>query len=583
MQQKLQLQRLLELGYKLVKVPSNQHDPLENEPDLSLSDLDTVMGKLNVAVRLGEREGNTPIFCVSFDKRYGGIEVLNGLYGDFPPTACCINESGGKDFYFTGIEESSEFPKYGVKIFGTGSSRLIPYSYIDGEKFEWVHALYETNILESPSWLLKTLRKNNVSQLKIVNPVPEKKETTLEMPLPTGLLLDLYELCLETSYNKIPEFAMAAAQTILSAVSQRTVMPPRAGCLSAYSLLLGPASSGKGHYLQFVQTVLRLVDPRLLTDDVKTSESLKMLLGEYPSRCAVNDECVGPLSNVYSRQGTSMDRGKHDLELKLWSILPFLAGTKTKKKEGCVAPITNPRFSQIGAGVLGDFLELLQLPKVLTDGYLARMNIYTTDVARLPEFQKGRRFKLAVPDGIVQRLKDVQGKMEMSHVYADSVPTLMEEPMDIDEASVALWNAHNAETQEKIDITILPGMTQFYGRVGEKVERLASVAALSDGACCIDVRHMAFAIKLQNYLSQKYEKMISEVPASALDALTTSIADLVLKQGSASTTDLKRKCPLFKAASFQMQNEAIQSLKNDAIITISTSQNGGKRLIYLSR
>lgn len=582
---KKQVELLISLGYKLCLIPAN-----ETKSD-SVEIIETFKGDdyvKNLAVKLGEQNDGKMIFCVEFSGKYGGMSTLNRMqkeHGGMPKTPHCDNLSGGVDYYFRGSVENEKFERIGVSVHALGP-RVIPNSCVGGVTLEWKRGfeLYDCVVEEPPRWLFEALYESKIPLTSFVPSEKKEEEEAPEMPIPWGIMGELYELILATSFNKIPAFALAACKTIVGAVLQRTIVPPRGGCLSTYSVILGPASCGKGHYLSCVTTTLNLVDSRILMDKVSTAQSLKKSISEYPSRCAVLDEINERFDGVHGKSSNSMTKMYHNEILELWGAPKLLPGIKTKKDDGCIGPQKNPRYSEMIAGVLDRMLLQMQNPAVMQDGYTARADFYPHYTSNLPELEILPDFEPS--ESLIQRLRDLQGKnlMSMSTPFAEAVPELDKVRMTFDEPSWLIFLQYRQELWDKQhspEYAQRAGVSDFFGRCLEKTERTASKIAACDGSHTIMVQHMNFAIQDQKCLIYDFLKMIDNMPVSELDSLRKEIIKLTSISGTLTMSELARTSLLFRRASFKLQNDAITSLERDSFVTIEKFKNGGQKLIIV--
>jgi hypothetical protein len=252
--------------------------------------------------------------------------------------------------------------------------------------------------------------KDDVPETPIVKPHRDfnyEAEFAKIIPMLDGITRNLAEQCINSAQRQYPQFAIASAFGIVSAVTQGSFKPKLVGTdvtkgmLSLYQMCIAPAASGKDHYLNFTDAYIKSVDRRFLASEFGSVQGMVDSFWLFNSRVSVIDEVQDYFEKLSNANNVHLNQ-IFTLTKKLFNDLDELPNVQTKGKAATV--IRSPKYSIFAAGTKKGFVDNLK-DKNVSGGLQSRMLVWPepSDIREINRSMKSAE----VDQTIVECLKEI--------------------------------------------------------------------------------------------------------------------------------------------------------------------------------
>lgn len=149
----------------------------------------------------------------------------------------------------------------------------------------------------------------------------ESKPVKTTLPVPTGLLKDVYDHILQGSYIEQPVFALSASLSLLGTLTSRKLIFQNA-TPNLYNLIIGDSGTGKDSCMQIIKNLLYNINAgaKLLGATSYPSEaSIIQNIDVNPVRLDIIDECSTFLAAASKGSGGTYASGIGDTLCELYS------------------------------------------------------------------------------------------------------------------------------------------------------------------------------------------------------------------------------------------------------------------------
>lgn len=179
---------------------------------------------------------------------------------------------------------------------------------------------------------LRALMGMVVGQTKPVHiEMPQKIATTIEEPqfetkwplLPLFGALEDFRLALKASMPWQDEVCYALPLVCLQLVLQRKILYRPDSLQSHWWCFVGGPSSNKSECKRIIKEVVERVDSKILMDTFESTNGVKSMLADYPSRVLLMDEGIKVFNAVLANEG------KNALDTKTLSLILNMHNNKT--------------------------------------------------------------------------------------------------------------------------------------------------------------------------------------------------------------------------------------------------------------
>lgn len=315
------------------------------------------------------------------------------------------------------------------------------------------------------------------------------EELTRNLP---GLLGQIADFIVASSRYPQPGFAMGAALSIISAAAGNRYGSPSLTSTQIYVIGLCATSGGKDHPLQFTKTAL--IEAGLtsrLTTSSKSWQAIVYNLGRDPCQLAVIDEIGAYLGRIASQKASTNESGIKEVMLGLWST-KFDTYIPARGVEREDPPIYSPRYSVFGVSTPKAFYSALQGADT-SSGFLNRFLLISTrkkPAVRDPEKEVDDfpsewldAIAAIAGDPVANAFASASSKIDKSKIGKDGEGRSMRKiktrpPIQAkyaDDEAKKIWTDLLREVEDMGDNETTK---EFYGRVAEMAQRLATLRAI---------------------------------------------------------------------------------------------------------
>lgn len=379
-----------------------------------------------------------------------------------------------------------------------------------------------------------------------------------------GLVGRITQYILETAKYQQPEFALAAALTLVASASARQMCGPTGTPMHIFCATVGPTACGKEHPMKCMKRILtdakllHLVGPSSFTS---YSAVVKKLI-EKPACVAIMDEIGAFLAKGKGKNAASYERAIFALLRSMWSNTGEMLPTEARAQEADV-PLYAPAMSLYGTSTLRELFESLSATD-MSNGLVNRFLIFQNRAYPLPS--RPVYSHLQVPPDIIQGLQAVahRGK-DISDRYHKNG----DEELSFDVHTV-IWadadvEAYYEEREQAVRMMMRdePFLQDFLGRAIEYAVRLATIRAIG-----INVKDPRVTMEDFKWAEAISMKCFMSLAKDAKDHMSANLKDEDNNKVRRAARCLEDKGEeWFQVRDIQMQGAA-RPLRSDEIVKI---------------
>lgn len=138
------------------------------------------------------------------------------------------------------------------------------------------------------------------SSALVITPIITSDLLMNAISLSKGIIRRLYDHVSSVSRD-VPAFRIAAALSIVSACVQRTRTWPTANAPNLFTFLVGPSSTTKSFFLEFIKRYVASVESNFILPNVASEIMFQTEMVECPSRIFAEDELGKKIEDAYLR------------------------------------------------------------------------------------------------------------------------------------------------------------------------------------------------------------------------------------------------------------------------------------------
>lgn len=362
---------------------------------------------------------------------------------------------------------------------------------------------------------------------------------------PGGLLNEIIDYSLAGSYYEQPELSLAAAISIMSAITGRKIRDKQGTRTNLYIVAVGPSGCGKDYPRQAIKLILHSAG----LSSVHGPERIASHAGLISTMCA--NLCVlFPIDEVGKLLETTKDSSKQPHLFSIITVLLQLYSSANQiwKADAYADNSKNREINQPHCVIFGTttpetFWSSLSTKNV-ADGFFGRIMTF---------FSRGyvdRNRKLSLdepPPELVEKIKAWGDYVPKANRIAGNLADLRAKPIvDVAETTSAAAERYFSHIDEIIRRrnSDSPTNAAIWSRSGEKTAKLALIAACSDcepGGVVIELRHVDWAIQVANWLTRKMLWAITErVGENAIEEIYLRVLASIRYDGITRTALLRR-------------------------------------------
>lgn len=424
--------------------------------------------------------------------------------------------------------------------------------------------------------MMTTKERHKVTELRIVPKAVEPK-AKIEIPMPpAGLLKELTEEYLRKAFIPHKEFALGAALSVMSTLTQRSVRLPTGTKTSSFIALIGPAACGKNDYLVFARETIRAINPEALLGDSRSTEALKRELSEYPSRLLSRDEWFDNIDRAYGPRRDNNSYAFSSLLLDVYGNKPVLEGSSVKDTKQCIKEIKGARLCVLGLSTVKKLQSLLRNPDFAESGMLSRLDMFIAsgkigDGFRRRESHEDFRLDKDTYVG----LKNLRGKLHSPMSIADgaqSIGTLNHQMVTSPEAHEYLDSCCYQQVKTIKD----ENAAANWSRMCERIERYAASHSIGcDRGGIITMEDAEWAVALGKAQYQRFCELMELSPMSEYESIANAVMEYFDKGVIKTRSDIAKYCRKYKNAQKNVRDQVFEDLL--ACNRIALDESGASR------
>lgn len=398
-----------------------------------------------------------------------------------------------------------------------------------------------------------------------------KRDKAQKLPMPTGVLLDLYNYYNATSGNEQKGFAMQTALAIASIVTGRAYKTDYNNYTSLYFMCVAKSGTGKEHPKTVIENVLYSANMgHFIGGDGYTSAgAVFSALLDKPRHITVIDEL-----GRYLEAGKDMGKGtsnQREANTKIMESFGRAHGvlrpptystmTLTKDQASTVRNrlVYNPSITIIGMSTPETLFRSLDMGAI-KDGFVNRFIISISDAERAIRQHKP---PVPVPQRVVDWIENVVARYQGEHI-----PNEQSEAITLEFTQEAYEEQIKMQEYciDKANLLDRFGMAELTGRANEIAMRIALLCALSENPMAekISASHMEWAAKyVRAHLEETIDRLKITVSGSDFERNKKEIlADLREREENGITwTDMQKNAPYSQHKQKDLK-EILQALKD---------------------
>jgi hypothetical protein len=400
-------------------------------------------------------------------------------------------------------------------------------------------------------------------------------------PKPTGLLGEIYDYLLESSYVKTPNMAFGGAIATLATSIGKSLKLDDCKC-NNYYLFVANAGGGKSSVIESMAEILD--QKRIDSADYLSSQGVIASLKDGCENIALNDE----ISQLFKliKDGSEWQKRIPQVLTTLWSVsdkkflLPKISSTKKKEDDSDdkINFIEKPFVNIVGATTFSELKESVD-KSFFSSGLFPRFLIFidkedrNSHVVRLnhDEIEKKQSAIIhllrQLEDGLAAKL----GKYAFGVPEAISFNLTDDANKSIDSLSELILDRQYSDVSESVKL--------IYGRGIQHIKKLALIHAVSSGNADINEKDIAWAYDVFTISLHNASNLISEVSTeNKVHRTLERVFNIIKESGNIKKKDLSRRTNFIKGA----ERESIikDLLDSERIVKIIDNIKGQPSIVY---
>jgi hypothetical protein len=408
---------------------------------------------------------------------------------------------------------------------------------------------------------------------------------SMNLPQPSGVLKLLIDNLMSNMYIKQPEFAHAAALTLLAGlVSRKFIYSDLSPNL--YTLILGDSGSGKNAPLQWVKRTLLSINAEdvLGAGDFVSDASLIDSLSYRPVRVDVVDE-ASKLLQVTTSGNASYDTKMADILCELYtSSNDKFLGRALASQDGSMrikGACYRPNVNMICGTTPSGFSHAVT-HKSIEKGLLGRFLIF---FGVKDEIIDPVEYTTPLPEEAISTLKAIHAFAPSSSIHLVGGISQNVEMLTASEAARTQLNQVftevNALRSASHSVAVKPVVARIYQQI-IKIAILHCVGRWKNGVPNIEVEDVVFAKDLIYYCFNNFNTVLDRY---LFNSNTERYAKLVLRVIQ-ENGEIARPALIYQtlALSNKERDEALKTLEacNQIMVDLVTTSNKEKQFVYRS-
>lgn len=217
------------------------------------------------------------------------------------------------------------------------------------------------------------------------------------------LLSTLFDDC--KRYNSLSDdIAWACVLHLVGSVGQYRFQTP-GGSTSLFQMVVVPMGAGKEGYRRWVEAYSRVIHTKLIGDEYRSDQAMKLGLTEHASRSLIVDEIADGMIAAYSSKNNHIPAGLQTIYNRLYNSLPYLEGSKTK--EHTIDGVNRPRLSILGFTTDDQFENLMKIPEFVGNGAFSRYQTHLIQSDEYELYDDERQLEITPDPALVLRLRSI--------------------------------------------------------------------------------------------------------------------------------------------------------------------------------
>lgn len=399
-----------------------------------------------------------------------------------------------------------------------------------------------------------------------------KNEYALPSLESSPLLFEIYKAVKEYSIYPHEPFCYASTFSVVSSITQRGFsLDYFGGKTSTYSLILGPAGSGKDGFFDFVSEIVTKVKPEIFMNEVRSSQAMKQAFQDFPSRTMVADEWPDKLIQAFKKNANQADQEMVSLIKAVWSTKKILPGSTVKRSKDneSIKNIIKPALSIFAAGTVEKMQECLASIEFIHGGLLSRLDVWILD-----KVAEKNSVSVDIGGSLIERLRRLYAEGMTKSITQDNPDP--SHPLD---GRIIAFTSDARKAYEKFkdqckewsDLQRVD-LKSIYDRAAEKALRYGTLHAIGRGDLRLNREDVLFGVKIATYLCNNYHVLLSKAYANEEHQHVQRVAkDLV-------TFSSKTKLTIFSRRSFQIANsffgKSLSTKQRNDVLKILSDEYG---------
>ena len=400
------------------------------------------------------------------------------------------------------------------------------------------------------------------------------EDIIIEMDLPKahGILQELIDTILESSFVPQPSFAYASSLSILSTLMCGNYRFEKVNPV-LYNMIIGKTGSGKNHPLNFVTNTLGsqlIIQYDFLGSPHQSMQSLIENIANKRVRIDVYDEFSQVLKSYSKQFGATT--GLINEYTTLWSANQnmYLVPRSLRKPEA--TNIYNPCVNMITAIQPETFISNTTR-ELITSGFLSRFNFFYSSSKKEPRL----KVKEIDYENLSQKLIDSCGgyykKRIAVEVYTDNKRPIALTPLNpfeltIDKAFKQSYRELSVYYYHKVHSTPDNVKKALYSRFYEQIKRIAIISCVSRGNAVVDAIDIDFSKNLLETLMYNSELVVKSATVEGeFGKLSLAVFESIREFGTKGLTKRTLK-KIYIGLSNKTMNDVINNLHESGMISI---------------
>ncbi len=336
------------------------------------------------------------------------------------------------------------------------------------------------------------------SIMTIITSEPPKDLLAIAISKSSGLVRELYDHVCSLS-REVPAFRMAAALSVVAGVVQRARKWPTGEAPNLLCFLVGPSSSTKSFFLEFVKTYVSEVDSNLLLPNVASEIVFQKAMSDCPSRTYAEDELGKLIEEAYINKQVGA-RNIVSLFLKYYQQTNMLPA---ERREASVPPVALATLSMIGVSTLQTMRELFAVRAYHSDGLASRFAYFVhPESLPLSAVSKPRwEPRQAIVDALRRILTNARDGLTVQAGGMSYAPSALKPFGDVSPITDAKerWVKELLKEEASMDNDELEEISSMRSRHLALVDKYALIHAMGRGMSAVEEVDAEFALALAKW------------------------------------------------------------------------------------